>query len=127
MFATDACAKRGGCARRPQNTFETPCTASAAPPHMHQLPIDLQVGRRHGTHLLVHVSATRPVGVRAAGHHTDQDRAVLIIVKPRRLRSDRAFRTATGLTMPARGADIRQLRDGRATPAVEAMQVEENG
>jgi hypothetical protein len=33
--------------------------------------------------------------------------------KPRRSRSDRAFRTASGLTMSARGALSRHLRDGR--------------
>jgi hypothetical protein len=65
MVATDACATRGGCVRRPQNTFVTP-------------RMDV------GWNLLVHVSATRPVAVRAAGHHTDQDCAVLVIVKPRR-------------------------------------------
>jgi hypothetical protein len=80
-----------------------------------------------GWNRLVHVSATRLVGVRAAGHHADEDPAVLVIVKPRRWRSDRAFRTASGLTMPARGADLRQLRDGRSTPTVEAVQADVNG
>jgi hypothetical protein len=108
MFATAACTKRGGCVRRPQDTFVTPC-------------MDV------GWNLLVHASALRPVTVRAAGHHTDQDRAVLVIVKPRRGRSDRAFRTASGLTTPPRGADVRQLRDGRSTPTVEAVQADANG
>jgi hypothetical protein len=47
------------------------------------------------------------------GHHAGQRRAVLVIVKPRRWRSDRAFRTALDLTMPARGAGVSHLRGGR--------------
>jgi len=35
--------------------------------------------------------------VHASGHHTSQDLAVLVIVKPRRWRSARAFRTAAGI------------------------------
>ena len=91
--------------RRPQDTFETPCTErgcdtgsdvdAAGSAHSDMSRQAVVHEGSHSCDLAAHG---------AAGHHAGQDRAVLVIVKPRRCRSDRAFRTALGLTMPARGA-----------------------
>src|SRR5687767_14968536 len=105
MLVADACIRRGGCVRRPQHTRETPCTERA-----YDTASDVDVAwvcatrTCHGTRPCPRSAVTQSGGAGAAGHHAGKDRAVLVIVKPRRWRSDRAFRTALGLTTPARGA-----------------------
>jgi hypothetical protein len=90
-------------------------------------PLRLCTRTCRGTRLSRALPRLNLAAASAASHHAGQDRAVLVIVKPRRWRSDRAFRTASGfhptahacavgtsgLTMPARGAEISHLRDGR--------------
>jgi hypothetical protein len=103
----ETCVKRDGCVRRPQDTFETPCSERAATQAATLTPLRPCTRTCRGTRLFTTTPAPQSGGPSAAGHHAGQDRVVLVIVKPRRWRSDRAFRTALGLTMPARGARFR--------------------